>query len=73
MMASAAKAAFKELQTKIDKNQDGKLSKVEFFAVYKDKDKAEKNFRAWDLNEDGFITEEEYVKAAVNISKQRKM
>jgi hypothetical protein len=40
---------------------DGKFSKTEFFAIYKDKDKAEKNFKTWDLNKDGFITEEEYI------------
>jgi Ca2+-binding EF-hand superfamily protein len=69
MMASAAKSAFQKLQTEVDKNHDGKLSKTEFFAIYKDKDKAEKNFKAWDLNQDGFITEEEYIKAVVNIGK----
>jgi hypothetical protein len=27
--------------------------------IYKDKDKAEENFKMWDLNQDEFITEEE--------------
>jgi len=46
-----------------DKNNDGKISKVEFFAIWKDKKIAEEKYKVWDLNKDGYITEEEYVKS----------
>lgn len=72
IMASAAKSAFQKLKAEVDKNRDGKLSKAEFFAMYKDKAIAGKNYAAWDLNKDGFIAEEEYVKAVVDIGKRRK-
>ena len=72
MMTSAAKKAFKELLTEADKNHDGKFSRTEFLEIFKDKEKAEKNFKTWDLNKDGFITEEEYVQAVVNITGPRK-
>ena len=72
IMASAAKSAFQKIKTEVDKNKDGKLSKAEFFAIYRDKRIAEKNYTTWDLNKDGFITEEEYVKAVVNIGNRRK-
>jgi len=72
MMALAAKDAFQKLKVEVDKNHDGKLSKTEFWVIYKDKEKAEKNFKTWDLNQDGFIMEEEYVKAVANIAKPRK-
>jgi Ca2+-binding EF-hand superfamily protein len=71
MMASAAKSAFQKLKAEVDKDKDGKLSRAEFFAAWKDKEKAEKNYKAWDLNQDGYITEEEYVKAVANIAKPR--
>jgi len=44
---------FSELLEKMDKNEDGKLSKDEIKGPLKD------NFDAVDTDEDGFITEEE--------------
>jgi Ca2+-binding EF-hand superfamily protein len=72
MMASAAKKAFQKILAEADKNHDGKISKEEFMPLYKDPAKAEKNYKAWDLNQDGFITEEEYIKAAVSMAQPRK-
>ena len=71
-MASAAKEAYKKLLAEVDKNHDGKISKAEHQPIYKDKDKAEENFKMWDLNQDGFIAEEEYVKAVTNMRRSRK-
>ena len=70
-METAARAAFKTLLAETDKNHDGKISRVENSAIWKDKDKGEKNFKTWDLNKDGYITEEEYVKAVGNITRKR--
>jgi Ca2+-binding EF-hand superfamily protein len=70
-MEATARAAFKKLLAECDKNHDGKISRAENAAIWKDKDKGEKNFKAWDLNNDGFITEEEYVKAVGNITRKR--
>ncbi len=72
MMASAAKSAFYKIRVEVDKNRDGKISKAEFYAMYKDRSIAEKNYAAWDLSKDGYITEEEYVKAVVNIGKKKR-
>ena len=48
---------FSELLKEMDKNEDGKLSKVELKGPLKE------NFSKVDLDEDGFITEEEFKKA----------
>ena len=60
------KKAHEEYQTllkKADKNKDGRLSKDEYLATFKDKKAGEDKFKAMDENKDGYITEEEYVKA----------
>jgi len=62
---------YKALLKETDKNKDGKISKVEFCAIWKDKKIAEEKFKAWDVNKDGCITEEEYVKAVMNIGKKK--
>lgn len=66
-MKKAARNAFKEILKNSDKNKDGKLSKAEFMTIWKDKNTGEKNWKTWDTNKDGFITEEEYVNAVGNI------
>jgi Ca2+-binding EF-hand superfamily protein len=66
-----ARAAYKEILKETDKDKDGKLSKKEFYSIWKDQQVAEKNYKAWDTNKDGFITEEEYVKAAVDMGKKK--
>jgi hypothetical protein len=70
-MEKNVRKIYKDLLKEIDKNKDGKMSKDEFYAIWKDKKVAEKNYKAWDTNKDGFITEDEYVKAAMNISKKK--
>jgi Ca2+-binding EF-hand superfamily protein len=49
---------FKILLKQTDKNNDGKISKDEYLAVFKG---GEDKFKSLDENGDGFITEEEYV------------
>lgn len=65
------KEIYKEILTETDKNKDGKISKAEYLAIYKDDKKAEKDFDKWDLDGDGLLTEEEYVKAIQNMSKEK--
>ena len=71
-MKKAARNAFKEILKNTDKNKDGKLSKAEFMTIWKDKNTGEKNWKTWDTNRDGYITEEEYVNAVAKIQKPRK-
>ena len=71
-MEQAARNAYKELLKETDKNTDGKISKAEFYAIWQDKKVAEEKYKFWDVNKDGYITEEEYVKAVVDISKKKK-
>jgi len=56
------KANFREVLKEADKNRDGKLSMSECLAVWKDRNKGEKECKYWDANGDGVITEDEYVK-----------
>ncbi|MCX6243169.1 MAG: hypothetical protein NTU98_00560 [Bacteroidetes bacterium] len=67
-----AREAYKMLLKETDKNKDGKISKTEFFAIWKDKKSAEEKYKPWDVNNDGFITEDEYVKVAMNAGKKKK-
>lgn len=62
MPEANAKGIFQELLTEVDRDNDGKMSKAEFFAIWKDKNVAEKNYTQFDGDNDGFITEDEYVK-----------
>lgn len=71
-MEKAAKQAYMGLLKETDKDKDGKISKTEFFAIWKDKKAAEEKFAFWDTNKDGYITEEEYVKAVVDIVNKKK-
>ena len=71
-MKKAARNAFKEILKNCDKNRDGKLSKAEFMTIWKDKNTGEKNWKTWDTNGDGYVTEEEYVNAVGSIQKPRK-
>jgi Ca2+-binding EF-hand superfamily protein len=71
-VSAAAKDAFKRMLARSDKNRDGKLSRTEFYAIFNDKSKADKNFKIWDLNQDGFITEEEYVKGIASMGRPKK-
>ena len=70
-MEKSARQAYKEVLKETDKDKDGKISKTEFYAIWKDKKVAEKNFKSWDTNKDNFITEDEYVKAVMAIGKKK--
>jgi hypothetical protein len=56
------KGAYRDILAQADKNRDGKLSAGECLAIWKDKQKGEKDCKYWDANGDGVITEDEYVK-----------
>ncbi|MFH1161000.1 MAG: hypothetical protein V1733_08640 [bacterium] len=71
-MEKAARDAYKLLLKETDKNHDGKISKAEFYAIWKDPKVAEEKYKIWDVNKDGFITEEEYVKVVLDIGKKKK-
>ncbi len=71
-MERAARTAYGELLKETDKNKDGKISKSEFYAMWKDKKVAEEKFIYWDVNKDGYITEEEYVKVVRDIGTKKK-
>jgi Ca2+-binding EF-hand superfamily protein len=63
--------AFKTLLQQTDKNKDAKISLDEYCAIWKDKNSAEKKFKTWDVNSDGYITEEEYVKVIMEMGKKK--
>ena len=56
------KGAFRDILAKADRNRDGKLSMDECVAIWKDRQKGEKDCRYWDANGDGVIMEDEYVR-----------
>jgi hypothetical protein len=61
------KAVYGSLLSALDANKDGKLSMSECMAMSKDKQTAEKDCKYWDANNDGIITEAEYVSQARKI------
>ncbi len=71
-MEKAAKQAYQDLLNETDKDKDGKISKTEFFAIWKDKKTAEEKYISWDMNKDGYITETEYVKTVKDIRTKKK-
>lgn len=71
-MEKAARNAYKLLLEETDKNKDGKISRAEFYAIWKDKKLAEEKFNYWDTNKDSYITEEEYVKVVRDIGTKKK-
>jgi len=71
-MEKAAKQAYQDLLKETDKNKDGKISKTEFYAIWKDKKTAEEKYTFWDTNNDGYIAETEYVKAVKNTGTKKK-
>lgn len=44
----------------LDKNKDGKISRDEYYSIWKDTVEAEKYFRQFDENGDGFLTVDEF-------------
>jgi Ca2+-binding EF-hand superfamily protein len=71
-MEKTAHDSYKMLLKETDKNKDGKISKTEFYAVWKDQKIAEEKYKAWDTNKDGYITEDEYVKVIMDMGKKKK-
>ena len=65
------RSAYREILSQTDTNKDGKLAVPECKAIYKDKALAEKNCNFWDVNHDGIITEDEYVKQAGSFGKKK--
>jgi len=61
-----ARNAFKMILSGADANKDGKLTVNECMGIYKDKNMATKNCTFWDVNKDGVITEDEYVKQGMS-------
>lgn len=59
--------AYREILAQADRNRDGRLSLNECLAIWKDRQKGERDCRYWDANRDGVITEDEYVKQVRNI------
>jgi hypothetical protein len=49
-----------EIIGEVDKNGDGKISRAEYDAIWKDKAVAERNFKAFDKNGDGVLTADEF-------------
>lgn len=72
MVSNAAKRAFAELCQRLDRDRDGKLNKTEFMGMYGDAGVAESKYRMWDVNADGYITEEEYVSVVRSIGNKRR-
>ncbi len=58
------KKNFQTILQAADTNKDGKLSMQECMAMWKDKSTGEEKCKYWDANNDGIITEDEYVKQA---------
>ncbi len=63
--------AFKMILSQADVNKDGKLSAAECRAMWKDSLTAEKNCGFWDVDKDGVITEDEYVKQASGFGRKK--
>jgi hypothetical protein len=66
-----ARSAYRLILSEADNNKDGKLSISECKSIYKDSVIADKNCNFWDINKDGVITEDEYVKKGTNIGKKK--
>lgn len=49
-----------EVFQSLDKNRDGKLSRDEFAAIWKDPRAGAEAFQKWDADRDGVITPEEF-------------
>jgi len=63
--------AYQMILSQADTNKDGKLSAAECRAMWKDKATAEKNCGFWDVDKDGVITEDEYVKQGSSFGRKK--
>jgi hypothetical protein len=48
------------IMSSVDKNGDGKVTREEYFAIWKDKSVADRNFKMIDRNGDGVLSMEEF-------------
>jgi Ca2+-binding EF-hand superfamily protein len=65
------RSAYRLILSEADTNKDGKLSVSECKAGYKDPAMADKNCKFWDADNDGIITEDEYVKQGMSFGKKK--
>ncbi len=65
------RGAYKMLLSETDTNKDGKISVTECKVIFNDPAMADKNCKFWDANNDGVITEDEYVTQVMSIGKKR--
>jgi hypothetical protein len=65
------RSAYRLILSEADTNEDGKLSVSECKAGYKDPAMAEKNCKFWDADNDGTITEDEYVRQGTSLGKKK--
>jgi Ca2+-binding EF-hand superfamily protein len=65
------RSAYRLILSEADANKDGKLSVSECKAGYKDPAMAEKNCKFWDADNDGIITEDEYVRQGMSFRKKK--
>ncbi len=65
------RSAYRLILSEADTNKDGKLSVSECKAGYKDPAMAEKNCKFWDADNDGIITEDEYVRRGMSFGKKK--
>jgi len=56
-----ARGDMQSIFTSMDKNQDGKISKTEFGAIWRDQATADQNFTFFDKNHDDVITSDEFI------------
>lgn len=55
----------KEFLASLDQNKDGKITREEYGAIWKDKSVAERNFKMIDRNGDGLLTGDEFKPAGM--------
>lgn len=60
-----ARDEFQTLLKQTNQNNDEKISREEFLAKFKDNKIGEKKFEDLDVNKDGYISEDEYVKVTL--------
>ena len=65
------RSAYRLILSEADTNKDGKLSVSECKAGYEDPAMADKNCKYWDADNDGVITEDEYVKQGMSFGKKK--
>jgi hypothetical protein len=65
------RGAYRLVLSEADTNKDGKLSVSECKAGYKDPAMAEKSCKFWDADNDGIITEDEYVRQGMSFGKKK--